>query len=141
MLCQFLLYSKVNQLYVYLYPLFFGSLSHLGHYRELSQRSLCNTIGTHYLIIYLIIYFIPALFFNYSATCLPISPLFWISFPFRSLQRIELEVPVQYNRDPLSYYIPHYLFYTCIVLQLLSYMFTYIPSFLDFLPIQVTTEN
>ena len=37
MLCQFLLYSRVNQLYVYLYPLFFGFPSHLGHHRSLSR--------------------------------------------------------------------------------------------------------
>ena len=37
MLCQFLLYSKVNQLYVYIYPLFLGFSSHLGHYRALSR--------------------------------------------------------------------------------------------------------
>ena len=37
MLCQFLLNSKVNQLYVYIYPLFFGFLSHLGHHRALSR--------------------------------------------------------------------------------------------------------
>ena len=39
MLCQFLLYSKVNQLYVYIYPLFFGFPSHLGHHRVLSGVS------------------------------------------------------------------------------------------------------
>ena len=33
MLCEFLLYSKVNQLYIYMYPLFFGFPSHLGHHR------------------------------------------------------------------------------------------------------------
>ena len=33
MLCQFLLYSKVNQLYIYL--LFFIFCSHIGHYRVL----------------------------------------------------------------------------------------------------------
>ena len=37
MLCQFLLYSKVNQLYVYIYPPFFGFPSHLGHHRALSR--------------------------------------------------------------------------------------------------------
>ena len=31
------MYSKVNQLYVYIYPLFFGFPSHLGH-----QRALCR---------------------------------------------------------------------------------------------------
>ena len=36
-LCQFLLYSKVNQLYVYIYPLFFGFPSHLGHHTALSR--------------------------------------------------------------------------------------------------------
>ena len=32
--CQFLLSSKVNQLYIYIYLLFFGLFSHIGHYRE-----------------------------------------------------------------------------------------------------------
>ena len=35
--CIFLLYSKVNQLYIYTYPLFFGFPSHLGHHRALSS--------------------------------------------------------------------------------------------------------
>ena len=37
MMCQFLLYSKVNQLYIYIHPLFFGFPSHLGHHRALSR--------------------------------------------------------------------------------------------------------
>ena len=37
MLCQFLLYSKVNQLYIHVYPLFFRFPSHLGHQRALSS--------------------------------------------------------------------------------------------------------
>ena len=37
MLCYFLLYSKVNQLYVYIYPLFLRFPSHLGHHRALSR--------------------------------------------------------------------------------------------------------
>ena len=37
MLCQFLLCSKVNQSYVYIYPLFFRFPSHLGHHRALSR--------------------------------------------------------------------------------------------------------
>ena len=37
MLCQFLLYSKVNQLYVYIYPFTVGFPSHLGHHRALSR--------------------------------------------------------------------------------------------------------
>ena len=35
MLCQFLLYSKMNQLYIYIYPLFFGFPSLLGHHSAL----------------------------------------------------------------------------------------------------------
>ena len=37
MLCYFLLYSKVNHLYVYIYSLFFGLPSHLGHHKALSR--------------------------------------------------------------------------------------------------------
>ena len=37
MLCQFLLYSEVNQLQIYIDPLFFGFPSYLGHYRALSS--------------------------------------------------------------------------------------------------------
>ena len=37
MLCQFLLYSKVHQLHIHIYPLFFRFFSHTGHYRVLSQ--------------------------------------------------------------------------------------------------------
>ena len=37
MLCWFLLYSKVNQLYIYKYPLFFGFPSYLGHRRVMSR--------------------------------------------------------------------------------------------------------
>ena len=37
MLCQFLLYSKVNQPHIYIYPLFQGFPSHLGHHRVLKR--------------------------------------------------------------------------------------------------------
>ena len=37
MLCQFQVYSKVNQLYIYIYPLLFRFFSHIGHYRVLSR--------------------------------------------------------------------------------------------------------
>ena len=35
--CQFLLYSEVNQLYLYIHPLFFRFPSHLGHHSALSR--------------------------------------------------------------------------------------------------------
>ena len=37
MLCYFLLFSKVNQPYVYLYHLFFGFPSCVGYHRALSR--------------------------------------------------------------------------------------------------------
>ena len=43
MLCYFLLYSKRNHSYVYIYPLFFIFPSHLGHHRTLSSI-LCKHI-------------------------------------------------------------------------------------------------
>ena len=43
LLCQFLLYNKVNQPYIYVYPLFFGFPSHLGHHKAPSRHpcALC----------------------------------------------------------------------------------------------------
>ena len=38
-LCYFLLYSKMNQMCVYIYPLVFGFPSHLGHPRDLNRYS------------------------------------------------------------------------------------------------------
>ena len=37
MLCYFQVYTKVNQLNIYIYPLFFRFFSHIGHYRVLSR--------------------------------------------------------------------------------------------------------
>ena len=37
LLCQFLLYGKLNHPYINIYPLFFGFPSHLGHDRALSR--------------------------------------------------------------------------------------------------------
>ena len=37
MLCQFLLYSKVSQLHIHIYPLLFRFCSHIGHYRVLNR--------------------------------------------------------------------------------------------------------
>ena len=37
MLYKFLLYSKVNQLYIYMYHLFFRFPSHLSHHRTLTR--------------------------------------------------------------------------------------------------------
>ena len=50
MLCYFLLYGKVNPLYVHVYPLFCRFPSHLGHHRVLSRVPvLCSRFS---LVIY-----------------------------------------------------------------------------------------
>ena len=56
MLCQFLPYSKENQLYMYIYPNFFGFPSHLGHHRALSRISCAIQYVLSYLF-YLSLYF------------------------------------------------------------------------------------
>ena len=45
MLCLFPLDSKVYQLYVYIYPHFFGFVSHLGHHRAMSR--VCSPVDSH----------------------------------------------------------------------------------------------
>ena len=56
MLFQSLLFSKVHQPYIYIYPLFFGFLFHLGHHRALSgvhcalQQVLSYLCDTQYYI-------------------------------------------------------------------------------------------
>ena len=47
MLCYYLLYSKVNKLYVYIYPLFFIFPFHSGHHRALGRVPSTNTVGSH----------------------------------------------------------------------------------------------
>ena len=63
MLCQFLLYSEVNQLYVYIYPLFFGFPSHLGHHRALSRvpRALQQVLISYLFYTYCCTYVNPKL--------------------------------------------------------------------------------
>ena len=45
MWCQFLLYSKVNQLYIYIYPLFFQILFLYRSLQSIKQSSMCYTVG------------------------------------------------------------------------------------------------
>ena len=57
---MFQLYSKVIQLYIYIYPLFLRFYSHIRHYRVLSRVPCAiHTVGPYYLFfgIYLFIYF------------------------------------------------------------------------------------
>ena len=41
--CLFLLYSKVNQLYIYIHPLFFRFFPHIGHYRVLIESPVLHS--------------------------------------------------------------------------------------------------
>ena len=63
MLSQFLLYSKVNQLYRYIYPFFFRFPSHLGHHRALSRIpcAIQQVLVTYLFYIQQCIYFNPSL--------------------------------------------------------------------------------
>ena len=74
MLYQFLLYSKANQLYVYIYLPFSGFPSHFGHHRVLSikQSFPHYTVVSHYL---------PIL---YIAACIYVNPILivYLNFPF-----------------------------------------------------------
>ena len=59
MLCQFQVYSKVNQLYIYIYPLFFSFFQSLFPYsplRSIEQSSLCYPVGLYQLsVLYLVV--------------------------------------------------------------------------------------
>ena len=57
MLCQFLLYSKVNLLYIYINLLFFEFPSHLGHHRP-----LCNVFFLLLLLLRLLLFLIILLY-------------------------------------------------------------------------------
>ena len=63
MLYKFLLNSKMNQSYIYIYPFPLGLPSHSGHHSV--QSSPCCTVGSHYLpilyIISIVIYIYPNL--------------------------------------------------------------------------------
>ena len=51
MVCSFLLYSKVNQLHVYIYPVFFGFSSCLDHHRALNSSLSYPQVFISYLFI------------------------------------------------------------------------------------------
>ena len=80
MLCQFLLYNKVNHLYIYIYPhisSFYVSLPHsLSHPSRWSQSteliSLCYAAACHQLsILHLVVYICPCHSLTSSQLTLP----------------------------------------------------------------------
>ena len=55
-MCSFLLYSKVNQLYIYIYPLFWISFP-FRSLESIEKSSLCYTVGSHQLpVLYIVVY-------------------------------------------------------------------------------------
>ena len=62
MLCQFLLYSKVIQFYIYIhsytYILFLNIISHHGLPQEIGYSSLCCTVGPYCLFFFFFFFFL-----------------------------------------------------------------------------------
>ena len=79
MLCQFLLYSKVNQFYVYIYPVFLRFPSRLGHHRALSRvpRAIEQVLMSYLLYTQECIYVNPNLQVHPT---LPLAPLIEMTF-------------------------------------------------------------
>ena len=80
MVCQFLLYNKVNQLYIYIYPhipsLLCLSPTHPSHLSRWSQSteliSLCYAAAYHQLsILHLVVYICPCHYLTSSQLTLP----------------------------------------------------------------------
>ena len=79
--CWFLLYSKVNQLHVYIYPLFFGFPSHLCHHKArvefpvLCYRSLLVIYFIHVAVCVCIYIYISPILLIHSTAHSPLPPL------------------------------------------------------------------
>ena len=80
-------HSKVNQLHVYIYPLFYGFLSHLGHRRALS-RVPCATL---YVLISFLIY-------TQYHQCIHVNP----SLPIHPALLLSLLSPCVRSLEPLE---------------------------------------
>ena len=129
MLCQFLLNSKVNQLYIYIYPLFFRFFSHLGHYRVLSRVpcAVQQILMSYLFYIQYCVYVNP----NLPIYPSPLSPLITISLFSTSVILLLLCSFLLYNK----------------VNQLYVYIYPHIPSLLSLPPtlpippLQVITKH
>ena len=73
MFYQFLLYRKVNQLYLYVYPFFLGLPYQLGHYRVLNRQYVLYSIFS------LVIYFMHSISSIYMS--IPIFQFLCPTFP------------------------------------------------------------
>ena len=117
MVCQFLLYNKVNQLYIYIYPHISSlppSLSHPSRRSQSTQLvSLCYAAASHQLsILHLVVYICPC----YSLT------LFQLSLPPPRVLKSILYVCVFITVLPLGSSEPFFFFkipYICHSLNIL----------------------
>ena len=110
MVCQFLLYNKVNQLYIYIYP-HISSLLHLprpslSHPSRWSQStkliSLCYAAASHWLsILHLVVYICPCRSLTSSQLTLPPPPV------LKSIFYLCVFIPVL----PLGSSEPFFLFF------------------------------
>ena len=126
MLCQLLLYSKVIQLYVHIYPLFLRFPSHLGHQRALS-RAPCDLqqVLTSYLlsILHSVVYVCQFQFTPLSSPLLMIS-LFSTSVTVYALQ-IRSSIPffqIPYISDIIQLFVFLLLTYFCMTISRLSHV-------------------
>ena len=106
MLCQFQVYSKVIQLYIYIY-IIFQILFHYRLLQDIKYSSLCYTVGHCFYLFFIFIFiifkflFYIGVYFIYnfllasgvqqsdSVIHIHISILFQSIFPFRLLQNVE----------------------------------------------------
>ena len=101
MLCQFLLYSKVNQPYTYTHLLFFGFPSHLGHHRALS-RAPC---AIQWVLISYLFYTQQCIYVNPSLPiyCTPPSPLgihTFVLYVCVSISALQISLSVPFFQIP-----------------------------------------
>ena len=66
----FLLYNRVNLLYIHIYPLFFRFYSHIGHYRVLSRVpcAVQQVLISHLFDIWQCVYVNPLFFFFFQTS-------------------------------------------------------------------------
>ena len=107
---QFLLYSIVNQLYVYIYLLCFGFPFHLGHHRALSTELYSRFYTAElYSRFSLVVYFLHSINSVYMAV--PISQLISaITILFRLHNQVEAALTLLWSwmnwRHPFSELVP-----------------------------------
>ena len=123
MLCQFLLYNKVNRLYAYIYPhilppcILPPSLSHPSRWSQSTELiSLCYTAASHQLsILHLVVYICQCYSLISSQFTLPLPVS---SSPFSTSVSLFLSCP-QVDQNLFFFWIP----YICVSILYLFFSF------------------